>query len=115
MSVIHLRIKSKLVIQSNKPKKNKMSISKAQSERYFSILSSIQNRTYRGYAPEVINLLEGRGVSIPGLNARMVHNVAAGGAKNFTILFAIAEVVQLKEEEMNGFHAPIEDFKLKSA
>jgi hypothetical protein len=92
-----------------------MSISKAQTERYFMILSSIQNRTYRGYAPEVISLLEGRGISIPGLNARMVHNVASGGAKNFTILNAIAEVVEIKEAEMMGIHLPTEHFNLKSA
>jgi len=92
-----------------------MSISKAQTERYFLILSSIQNRTYRGYAPEVISLLEGRGVSIPGLNARMVHNVVSGGAKNFTILNAIAEVVEIKEAEMMGIHLPTEHFNLKSA
>ena len=92
-----------------------MSISKAQSERYFFILSSIQNRTFRGYAPEVISLLESRGVKIPGLNSRMVHNVAGGGSKNFIILNAIAEVVQQKEDEMNGFQMPNEDFNLKSA
>lgn len=92
-----------------------MSISKAQSERYFVILSSIQNRTFRGYAPEVISLLESRGVKIHGLNSRMIHNVAAGGSKNFIILNAIAEVVQQKEDEMNGFNMPSEDFKLKSA
>lgn len=92
-----------------------MSISKAQSERYFVLLSSIQNRTYRGYAPEVIELLESRSINIPGLNSRMVHNVASGGCKNFIILNAISEVVEKKESEMSGFSMPDEDFKLKSA
>jgi len=45
----------------------------------------------------------------------MIHNVAAGGSKNFIILNAIAEVVQQKEDEMNGFNMPNEDFNLKSA
>jgi hypothetical protein len=92
-----------------------MSISKAQIPKYFEKLSSIQNRTYRGYAPDVIALLEGRKVQIPGLNTRMVHNVAAGGVRNFIILNAIAEVVQLKEDEMESASDDGEDFNLKSA
>ena len=92
-----------------------MSISKAQIQKYFEVLSSIQNRTYRGYAPDVISLLEGRKVHIPGLNSRMVHNVAAGSVRNFPILNAIAEVVKLREEEVESAGQTEEEFKLKTA
>jgi hypothetical protein len=92
-----------------------MSISKAQIQKYFEVLSSIQNRTYRGYAPDVISLLEARKANIPGLNSRMVHNVAAGSIRNFIILNAIAEVVKQKEDELEESIQDPAEFKLKSA